>query len=744
VTFASRVLALFPGLHLLAILAALVEVMRAMSVPAVGLLLVAVYGLPLGVFRIVNRFCPIPEGVFRLNERRFSPWWGSHQLQAVYIAFPQLEGLLQLVPGLYSAWLRLWGSRIGRSVYWTPRVEVADRSLLEVGDRVIFGHKVEVYGHVVKPKHGGLVLYVRRVVIGREAFVGAGSRIGPGVRIAEAAYVPVLSDLYPNRRVADGGRLAGPAVRLTRTRTAAAWMLRPALRCVLAGRAVRFRRDLDDPTSAQGRVLREVVRGLARTDYGRQYRVDPRDDYEAFAGRVPLVTYEALEPWVEAQMRDARPILVAERVDLYEKTSGSSGPAKYIPYPAALRASFRNMFLLWLHDLLTNGPAFETGKTWISISARLAPQETTAGGARVGLAHDLEYLEGWSRPVLRPFFILPPAIARLRDPAAFKHVAALYLLAEDPEIVSIWNPSLLTVLLDYVAGHGAEIGRDWAAGHSTREGLEFRFRPGSRERLALLREVPLRWPALLPALKLLSCWADANAHALAGYLQCQLPGVLVQGKGLLATEAPLTLPLIEVGGCVPLVNEVFFEFEPASGGVVRLHELRPGEEYGVVISQKGGLCRYRIGDRVRVTHYYRGAPCLQFTGRDASVSDLVGEKLEERFVRGALARLPLTESRVQTLVPVQARERPDHYVLLLDRLTSSPEQVARQLDAALQAAHGYRQARLLGQLDPPVVRVQPDLEERFLGYFATKGLRWGDIKPRCLLSDPSDAARLLV
>jgi acetyltransferase-like isoleucine patch superfamily enzyme len=32
-------------------------------------------------------------------------------------------------------------------------------------------------------------------------FIGAGSRLGPGVRIADGAYVPVLTVLFPNQNL---------------------------------------------------------------------------------------------------------------------------------------------------------------------------------------------------------------------------------------------------------------------------------------------------------------------------------------------------------------------------------------------------------------------------------------------------------------------------------------------------------------------------------------------------------------
>ena len=58
----------------------------------------------------------------------------------------------------------------------------------------------------------------------------------------------------------------------------------------------------------------------------------------------------------------------------------------------------------------------------------------------------------------------------------------------------------------------------------------------------------------------------------------------------------------------------------------------------MIVSQKGGLTRYRMNDRVQVAGRYRATPCLRFVGRASEVSDLVGEKLHERFVREALER----------------------------------------------------------------------------------------------------------
>jgi len=165
------------------------------------LLVVILYLVPPLTFRLHRIFFPIRKSLSNLSDRKYSPWWGAHQIQLVYIAIPQLEAALRLAPGLYSAWLRLWGSKIGRRVYWTPNVEITDRHLLDIGDHVVCGHKCKFLGHAIKPSGQKMALYTRSIKVGNEVFIGAGSRIGPGAVIADGSFLPVLTDVHINQVV---------------------------------------------------------------------------------------------------------------------------------------------------------------------------------------------------------------------------------------------------------------------------------------------------------------------------------------------------------------------------------------------------------------------------------------------------------------------------------------------------------------------------------------------------------------
>ncbi len=491
------------------------------------------------------------------------------------------------------------------------------------------------------------------------------------------------------------------------------WLIQ-AFKQLLTPAAQGFQRSLADPQSAQQQVQQEICDRLIASEYGKFLGIRSVADWP----QIPIVEYDDLLPWIEPQRGKSR--LTPEPILFYEKTSGSRGAAKWIPYTRSLRRSFNQMFCIWAHDLIQHGPRFSTGKVYFCIS----PQLGTAEETKAALQDDSAYLDGWLRSLLSPFFVTPRGLNQVRSPETFKHQLCLALLqAEQLETISIWSPSFLTVHLDYIQARHAQLSQE----------LQPRM---SRDRRQLLTESTISWTRLWSELKLISCWDSANAADQALGLRSRFPGVLVQGKGLLATEAPMTIPLIAAQGAVPMLDEVFFEFAAEgadAAGIHLLHELQVGGEYTIILSQKGGLYRYSIGDRVRVTHFYRNTPCLEFLGRSGSISDLVGEKLQEGFVYDALASLNLEGTCFQSLIPVC---QPAHYLLLLDRSPLAPETIAHQLDAALCRSPHYHHARLLGQLAPLRVLVSPQFPEILALHRTRSGATWGDIKHPLLATSP--------
>src|SRR3984957_14888072 len=181
----------FPILHLVLIAFTSIQFIQQPGFVALLELVAAIYLLPLILFRLYSLKYPVKPGRWNLKAAGRNDWWVGHQLQMIYAVMPTFEALLRLLPGAYSAWLRLWGSKVGKRVYWTPNVEIIDRQFLRIGDDVIFGHRVICTCHAVTKKPTGeLILLVRWINIGSDVFIGALARIGPGVRIPASKVVP--------------------------------------------------------------------------------------------------------------------------------------------------------------------------------------------------------------------------------------------------------------------------------------------------------------------------------------------------------------------------------------------------------------------------------------------------------------------------------------------------------------------------------------------------------------------------
>ncbi|MGE0740040.1 MAG: hypothetical protein AB7O98_01765 [Hyphomonadaceae bacterium] len=206
-TAADRVFSYFPLLMALASFTALGVFAAWPSVWTILLLTFIVYLLPPLTLRIMLRWSATKVGVSQIDGVTFSPWLAAHHIQAFYDALPFLESLLRVIPGFYSMWLRMWGSRVGYGVIWPVRMDVLDRNLMDIGNRVTFDREVELAAHVrQKTDGGGSRVLVRTVRIGSYAYMGAGVRVGPGATVPHNANVPALTVIGVNETFGEAVR----------------------------------------------------------------------------------------------------------------------------------------------------------------------------------------------------------------------------------------------------------------------------------------------------------------------------------------------------------------------------------------------------------------------------------------------------------------------------------------------------------------------------------------------------------
>ena len=519
-------------------------------------------------------------------------------------------------------------------------------------------------------------------------------------------------------------------------------------------KALRFHWTLRDGAAMQRQVLRRILRDNVETEVGQTYDFSSIDSVAAYQDRVPLTTYGDWEGSIDRIAAGEDGVLTREAVTLLEPTSGSTAATKWIPYTDALQDEFQRAVAPWIVDLFRHHPQLLTGSAYWSVSPVGDRPEQTDGGVPIGFADDSDYLGPVQGRLVQAVMAVPPCVRRLRDMATFRYVTLLGLLRRaDLTLVSVWNPTFFTLLLERLPEWGPRLADDLERGtlstpgslpEAVREQLAEQWTPRP-ERATVLRTAlddapPARHRRLWPRLRVVSCWADGPAAAHADELAALLPHAHLQPKGLLATEGIVTIPMTDAPAGVPAVRSHFFEFLPADGGdPVLLDELATGGRYDVVLTTGGGLYRYQLRDRVEVTGRWRGVPCLRFVGKTDHVVDRFGEKLNARHVQEVLD----AACDAHDLDPAFAMLAPDTrtppgYTLFLqaDTPDATLRDVARRVETGLRDNYHYDYCRRLGQLGPlRLFRVTGDARPTYLERCVALGQRAGDIKPTALHSE---------
>jgi hypothetical protein len=411
-------------------------------------------------------------------------------------------------------------------------------------------------------------------------------------------------------------------------------------------------------------------------------------------------------------------------------------------------------------NLFSYTPSLLWGQAYWSVTPVTRRNQRTAGGIPVGFEEDSEYFGGWQRHLIQAVLAVPPLVRLIDDMEAFRYVTLLFLLrSRSLAFISVWNPTFLTLLVSHLSDGWPQLIADIATGTLTpptplapdlQRQLVALNRPNSH-RAEEIRAIfqteddpAILHTRLWPRLRLISCWTEAQAAFSIPELARLFPQAQIQGKGLIATEGFVSLPLVGQVGAALAVRSHFFEFLPIHTlqftSPLLAHELQPNHQYTVVITTGGGLYRYQLQDVVEVTGYLGTCPLLRFVGKEAYISDWFGEKLNERHVRRALAEVlarhavqpvfamlacddagasPLTSSRFAYTLFIEAPEIAD------DTL----KRLGCELETALQENYHYRYCRELGQLGSlRVFRIVGGAAADYLLACQAHGQRAGDIK----------------
>jgi hypothetical protein len=474
------------------------------------------------------------------------------------------------------------------------------------------------------------------------------------------------------------------------------------------------------------------------TVYGRQYSFGDIWSVREYTERVPIVKYEALANLINLIAEGEADVLFAGQPLMFERTSGSCTGGKLIPYSAPGLSDFQSAVLPWLAQVI-DGYGLTQGKAYWAISPVTRAQEYTPSGIPVGV-YDGQYLGKAASAIFTELSAVPWWVAGLATVEDWKIATLYYLLCEaELEMISVWSPTFLEVLLDGLTKYAPHLHSLLAAGGQLggrvlKANVEALERLQNWERQQAPRDCSLLWPRL----KLVSCWGDASSASWFRKLALRFPQAAFQRKGLLATEGVITIP--DCAGDPSLcIHSGFYEFLDKEGRVRLAGELCAGDSYQVILTTASGLYRYQTGDIVLCDRAARGSepPILRFIGRTGISSDLVGEKLTEAFVSQCL----IDVEEFAVLVPSFTDDAPPAYRLLLDeRLAEKHNRILEDVERRLCLNPNYGYARRIGQLGALQARYVHCPLERYMAWAKRSAARLGDIKVLSLRPEPEFAS----
>ncbi len=495
----------------------------------------------------------------------------------------------------------------------------------------------------------------------------------------------------------------------------------------------RFKRDARNLESTQRNRLQHYLRRNAGTAFGLQHGFGGINSWEEFTEQVPVRDYDDFEPWISRITAGELKVLTQDPVRLFEPSSGSSGPAKLIPYTQSLQREIRQGVAVWSANNFLSKPELLTGRSYWSLTPQMDAMASTESGIPVGFDEDSAYLGGITQYLINRTLATKSALRLVDNMDVFWRVTLLMLLqCRDLRFISVWHPSYLGLLVERMRRNWPSLLQELESGYSLNTpALRIHRSPARAHELRATGydNLHLIWPNL----RTISCWTDGHAATYIPQLRSLFPEATLQAKGLLATEGFVTIPYGAHGALRPLaIRSHVFEFLGNDDKLYAPWQIEKGEEYTVLITTGGGLYRYRLGDRIQVDGFFDEVPCLSFVGKEDQVSDFYGEKLNENFVANVFSTV-FAKHNIDphfALLAIEESFTTPAYVLYLELDGEIPHSLARQVDQALRENPHYDLCIRLGQLgNARIARVQNDAFSLYAKRLSEIGMRLGDIKP---------------
>jgi len=351
------------------------------------------------------------------------------------------------------------------------------------------------------------------------------------------------------------------------------------------------------PSEVQEELLQQLLSYAKGTEIGKKYDFDSIKNYETFASRLPIVSYEEVAPFIERTRKGEQNIFWPTTIKWFAKSSGTTNAkSKFIPVSTESLEdchykSNKDLLCLYLNNN-ENSQLFKGKSLRLGGSKQLYEDNGTFFG-------DLSAILIDNMPLWAEFSSTPSNKVSLMSEWEHK-LKAIIQETKSENVTSLAGvPSWMLVLLNNVLAEtgDAHLFNVW-------KNLEVYFHGG-----VSFEPYKEQYKKLLPK-------KDFNYYEI---YNASEGSFAIQDRN----NADDLLLMLDYG--------IFYEFismdtyGTLEQQVVPLWQVKTKKNYAIVITTNAGLWRYKIGDTVRFTSLspYR----IKVTGRTKHHINVFGEEL---------------------------------------------------------------------------------------------------------------------
>lgn len=437
------------------------------------------------------------------------------------------------------------------------------------------------------------------------------------------------------------------------------------------------------PHEVQEELLHNLLKTAENTVVGKKYDFASIKNYSTFAQRIPISTYEDLEPMIEQTRKGVQNVFWPSQIKWFAKSSGTTNAkSKFIPvsndaledchYKAA-----KDLLCLYLNN--NEESQLFTGKSLrLGGSKQLYEDNNTFFG-------DLSAILIDNMPIWAEFSSTPSNKVSLMSEWESK-LAAIVKETTNENVTSFAGvPSWMLVLMNRIL---EETGKGSLMDIWPNVEVYFHggvsFEPYRDQYKAILPKNDFRYYEIYNASEGFFAIQDSN-------------------------DSNELLLMLDYG--------IFYEFIPmdsfgqANQKAVRLADVELNKNYAVLITTNSGLWRYLIGDTIRFTSLnpYR----IKVTGRTKHHINVFGEELMVENTDRAIARACRETGAAvldYTVAPIfmDGKEKGAHeWIIEFEKHPQDVETFRQLLDNALQALNSDYEAKRYNNmtLNPLVLNV---------------------------------------